>query len=136
LENVPEGQGFPTDWHTIKSGESVEYVAHETIILKPGFKAEAGSHFVARIEPCTNCGNTVKSMLLLSQGGDTSEYNFNDTTLHKSIKNNLQGEGEVQIKKVTIIPNPNNGTFTLHTNFAQQEVISVQIFSIVGQSIL
>jgi len=48
LESVQAGSGIPTDWHTIKSGESVEYVAHERIVLKPGFKAEAGSHFVAQ----------------------------------------------------------------------------------------
>ena len=129
----------PAAWRTIQSGQSAEYVAHEKIVLKSGFKAEAGSYFKARIEPCVSCGSTTKSTLLLAHGGDTSEYNnfynFNDTTLHKSIKNNLQEEANPQNKEVNIIPNPNNGTFTLHINFNPQEVVSVQVFSIVGQRI-
>jgi hypothetical protein len=130
---------IPEEWHTIKAGQSVEYVAHETIRLRPGFRAEAGSLFRARIEPCASCGSTSKSTLLLAQGGDTSEFydfnNFNDSTLHKSIKNHLREEEINQNRKINIIPNPNNGTFTISTNIDPQEVISVQIFSIVGQSI-
>lgn len=36
--------------YVIYSGTTYEYVAHEAIILKPGFHAEAGSNFTARIE--------------------------------------------------------------------------------------
>ena len=34
-----------------------------------------------------------------------------------------------------IHPNPNEGTFTIHTNIAPQEVISVQVFSMLGQNV-
>ena len=134
LESVPEN--FPSSWRTIESGQSVEYVAHERIILQPGFKVEAGAHFSARIEPCASCGNTSRSTLLSAQGEDTNDiYEFNsfNDTLHKSANNNLQEE--VKDKEVTISPNPNNGTFTIFTNIDPQEIISVQVFSMLGQSI-
>jgi len=129
----------PTAWRTIQSGQSAEYVAHERIVLKSGFKAEYGSHFKARIEPCASCGRTSRSTLLSAQSGDTNElydfYNFSDSSLHKSLKNHVQKTEQSQNKKVNIIPNPNEGTFTLHTNFNPQEVISVQVFSMLGQSV-
>jgi hypothetical protein len=42
---------------------------------------------------------------------------------------------EPKAKDMTLHPNPNNGTFTVNINFDPQEVISIQVFSIVGQSI-
>ena len=62
LESVSAGSSVPTSWHTIESGQTVEYVAHERIILQPGFKVEAGARFSARIEPCWECENN-RSML-------------------------------------------------------------------------
>jgi hypothetical protein len=128
---------IPEAWHTVYSGQTIEYVAHERIVLHPGFKVELGGRFSARIEPCASCVG--RSTLLFANGGDTDDFNdfydFNDSTLRKSIKNYLQEEEETQTKEVSIIPNPNNGTFTLQINFDPQEIISVQVFSMLGQSI-
>ncbi|MDR2980032.1 MAG: C10 family peptidase [Bacteroidales bacterium] len=71
LESVPAGNGIPASWHTIESGQSVEYVAREAIILKSGFQAKAGSHFVARIEPCADCGSReTRSSLFTENAND------------------------------------------------------------------
>jgi hypothetical protein len=45
----------PDSWYTVKTGKTVEYVAHERITLMPGFKTENGARFTAKIEPCRNC---------------------------------------------------------------------------------
>ena len=42
---------------------------------------------------------------------------------------------KVYYNAATISPNPNNGTFTINTSIDPQEVISVQVFSMLGQSI-
>ena len=58
----------------------------------------------------------------------------------KSLAHGLQDIEEMEQEIITDIycsiqPNPNNGTFTINTNIDPQEVISVQIFSMLGQSI-
>jgi lysyl endopeptidase len=44
-----------TSTSTVESGATVTYEAGETITLEPGFVAEAGSNFIAQIEPSPNC---------------------------------------------------------------------------------
>ena len=56
--SVPNGSGtyyFDDSLRTIPSGAISEYVAHKEIVLRPGFTAENGCNFVARIEPCAEC---------------------------------------------------------------------------------
>lgn len=48
----------PASWYTISPGTTRTYAARKSITLKPGFHAQAGSNFTARIEPCSNCGGT------------------------------------------------------------------------------
>ncbi len=55
LTSVPLDNAYPSSWRTISSGDTSEYVAHKEVVLQPGFTAEAGSDFVARIEPCADC---------------------------------------------------------------------------------
>ena len=71
LESASETS--PAAWRTIQSGQNAEYVAHESIRLLPGFKAEAGSHFVARIEPCNNCNSAKVMVKSLKNGVDVEE---------------------------------------------------------------
>ena len=47
-----------TDWNTIPIGETSSYFAHHSVALKPGFRAERGSDFNAKIIPCSSCPNT------------------------------------------------------------------------------
>lgn len=42
----------PASWRTIPSGATSTYLAHNTVRLLPGFHAERGSEFSARIAPC------------------------------------------------------------------------------------
>lgn len=60
----------PSSWRTIPTGASSEYVAHKTVVIQPGFHAEKGSEFVAKIVPCPNCDNR---NLDLSDGRDVAD---------------------------------------------------------------
>jgi hypothetical protein len=57
-KSIAQTLGLPSSWYTIPAGITTEYVAHEVIVLKPGFHAQAGSNFTARIEPCTECDSS------------------------------------------------------------------------------
>lgn len=57
-ESIAQTLGLPSSWHTISTGVTTEYVAHDVIVLRPGFHAQSGSNFTARIEPCNDCNST------------------------------------------------------------------------------
>ena len=80
---------------TIQSGQQLEIVAKNSITLEPGFNAELGSTFTARIEP-TVCGSVLKSASI-ENGQD-----FNELINNKSIINEA-----VTSSDVLIYPNPN-----------------------------
>ena len=133
LESVQSGQGHPTSWHTVEAGQSSEYVAHKTIRLLPGFHAKAGSNFSARIEPCIDCE---------SRSNPTSPYFTTNKQINEDIYTNTYEttpspekyqQHPVKNKEINIYPNPNDGTFTITTNFNPQEIISIKVFNILGQ---
>ena len=72
------------------------------------------------------------------QGGGSSHKSIGNNsgyyTNEDENKNNTK-EQQKQKDAVVIYPNPNKGTFTLVTNINPQEVISVQVFSMLGQSV-
>ena len=103
----------------------VIFSAGSEIRLLPGFKSNQDFHAYI----CDNTG---------SRGGGGN-------SLHKSVDNSAafyanedtEEKDELQNKKeeVVIYPNPNNGKFTVNTNIDPQEILSVQVFSMLGQSI-
>ena len=125
LESCDES--LPAAWRTIPSGESSVYTAFERVVLKPGFTAQAGSHFVASIRECPNCGKGYSSMLSVNIGEDTEDINYfnNYETLYS--EKNLQVETDDD--DVSIYPNPTSGTVTIvAANFAR-----VEIYNTIGQ---
>jgi len=103
--------------------------AGDKIVFQPGARILAGSNVTAKITPCSgnlvSCGThrgTEQSSNHKSAGNFSQEYDENISD-------------EDMLRSVSIKPNPNDGTFTIDINFDPQEVISVQVFSIVGQSI-
>jgi hypothetical protein len=137
LQSVPSGSSIPTSWHTIESGQSVTYTAHETIVLQPGFHAKAGSKFIARIEPCPSCGSTSRSMLFIDEEEGISEEfsqlkNLNDTLRQTSWDNSLTEKN--LNKEISLFPNPNTGSFTIQTNNFDN-IKQIQVINPLGQII-
>ncbi|MDR0605485.1 MAG: T9SS type A sorting domain-containing protein, partial [Bacteroidales bacterium] len=109
-----------------------EYVAHKEIYLLPGFHAQAGSHFTARIEPCFECNtNTNRSMLSKSIEDEIIYFGSYEDSLFMHHKNNLSKN---MTYKITLYPNPNSGSFTIGINDIQ-EIQQIQVFSPIGQMV-
>jgi hypothetical protein len=124
--------GNTTD-NTITSGQDVTYFAHNSIVIEPGFKAEAGSHFVARIEPCVGCDDSKHSVLLLNSGQPSQEATL---YYNNEIVNSEQLlQIETSKKEINLYPNPNNGTFQLETNFPLSEISNLKISNLIGTTI-
>jgi hypothetical protein len=101
----------------------VVFSAGNEIRLLPGFVSNNDFHAYI-------CDQTPTGASSHKSIGNNSEYYTNEDENKGNTK-------EMQTKKdaVIIYPNPNKGAFTVNTDINPQEVISVQVFSIVGQSI-
>jgi hypothetical protein len=102
----------------------VVFTSGSEIRLLPGFKSNKDFHAYICDQTPQGGGSSHKSI------GNNSEYYTNEDK-------NKDNTKELEKKKdaVVIYPNPNKGGFTVNTDINPQEVISVQVFSIVGQSI-
>ena len=119
----------PASYRTIPSGATAEYVAHKEIILQPGFTAEYGSDFTARIEPCAACEERMVQMDILDSG-DTMEI---DTT---GMNMRMFKSGDttylIQPSPLTLFPNPTQNTLTVQSPDAQSDI---QIFDHAGRAV-
>ncbi len=109
----------------VNSGETVSFLAGNSVALQPGFYAEGGSIFTADIQSCTITlqeGEVYANSLL-----ETSE----DITTDK-LKDNLQFAEAFNID-LTIQPNPFTNVTTLHFNLVEKEEISLLVFNLNGQ---
>lgn len=101
----------PYSYRTIPAGATAEYVAHKEIILQPGFTAEYGSDFTARIEPCEACEERMVQMEILT-GEDN--YNTIDTTGYATC---MFKSGDtvilMQPSDLQLYPNPTDNTLTI-----------------------
>ena len=102
----------------------VIFSAGSEIRLLPGFVSNKDFHAYI----CDNTGSRGSGNPSHKSVGNGAAFYTNEDTDEKD---------ELQNKKETIViyPNPNNGKFTVNTNIDPQEVLSVQVFSMLGQSI-
>lgn len=110
---------------TIQSNTSVHFEAGNSVLLKPGFIAKKGSHFVAKIEGCVGgCGNGYKT----DPGSD------NGMTIVTETNENLENTNTVENKPdaIVVYPNPNKGTFTVELPYKATEVLKFQIMNQYG----
>jgi len=125
-QSIPE---YPTNLtvnfgntnNTITSGKNVTYKAHNSIIIKPGFKAVAGSKFRAHIEPCANCPKT----------GGTSPAPRNPNVdwegEYEEFNNISNSEGNI-----FVYPNPTTGIVNIEV-FGNTEIQSISVFDVSGR---
>lgn len=120
----------PASYRTIPAGATAEYVAHKEVILQPGFTAEYGSNFTARIEPCEACEERMIQVDVLTenddwQGIDTSQM---EMRMYK------KGDTAIlfQPSVLTLFPNPTSNTLTVQ---APNPTEDIQIFDIAGHRV-
>ena len=134
LENVPCDPGpisiqqneFPvyrtqrsiTSISTINNAERIEYIAAESVILRDGFTARAGSTFIARIENC-------------------SPQNLKEEVQAKTITSSGYIPGTRIPKKagVKLFPNPVLSKFNLAIKMHQPDKVRINIYDILGKEI-
>lgn len=123
-----EQPNVPASWRTIPSGESSEYIAHKSVTLLPGFHAERGSTFSARIAPCSTCDS--EEMLSMTQSTMALESdNYQDSTIStKSVVVNNNAKG-VNVHR--LFPNPSHETIT----YQGKEVTSMAIYDLSGKAV-
>jgi len=106
--------------NTISPGQNVTYKAHNSIIIKPGFRAAAGSKFRAYIEPCAKC-QTTTSPNHLPQNPNINSENEDENSNNIS---NLESS-------ISVFPNPTTGIVNIIAENTKIEKISV--FDISGK---
>ncbi|GIV28834.1 MAG: hypothetical protein KatS3mg027_2648 [Bacteroidia bacterium] len=129
---------------TIQSSTSVEFYG-ETIILGPGFTANAGSSFIASPQPCLRGCNTGVGKVgsfdveneeaFITLGYDRSEQEENDEDEDSIVPNNQSLNPIIISGNILLFPNPTSGKFTLQTSSNFDEKYSVKIFDYTGKLI-
>ena len=122
---VLDGQISPSDYKakqtitsggTVSSGATVLYKAEQRITLTPGFVAEPGSVFGARIDKCDNTPTLLAESLM-------SEVPGADVTSREGTE---IGNAEGAFGS-TVNPNPFRGVFRLELELPEASVVRVQL---------
>ena len=120
----------PTSYRTIPTGATAEYVAHKEIVLQPGFTAEYGSDFTARIEPCAACEERMMQVAVV--GDSTAEADIDASGLEQRLYRSGDKVFAVRPSDITLFPNPAEHTITVQT---PDEVKAIQIFDLSGRPV-
>lgn len=128
LVSIPNDERYPSSWRTIPSGESSEYIAHKSVTLLPGFHAERGSTFSARIVPCSNCDSEEMSSMT-EQTVISGSGNIQDSFMQ--VKSVIGKEDTEEIPVNHLFPNPSHETIT----YRGKEVASMGIYDMTGKAV-
>lgn len=119
------------DWRVIPTGEQSSYLAHKSVELLPGFHAERGSEFVAKIVPCPNCDNR---NLDLSDGRDVADNDagYDDSAVDEK-GSMFEDKGMEPVIKdgEKLFPNPSKDRITYKGN----DVYRVFVYDMAGKPV-
>ncbi len=104
----------------VENGADVTLTAGESIVLKPGFHAEAGSNFHAYIAPCENKNKSITKLSNVKSDISKTEKNTSDY-IHQNF--------------AKIFPNPFQQDFTIEYTINTAEPVEIEIFNIYGSCI-
>ena len=116
--------------NTINTGASVTYyAARDRVILYAGFKAPAGSRFIAYLEPCS-------STMYKGNGADHVTMSDAERGIKTPIvpisKQSPVVENTNASNEISISPNPFKSNFTLTINSKEEQKGRVAIFNSIG----
>ena len=130
-------------WRTIPTGATSTYKAQESITLKDGFSAKSGARFVAKIEPCINCGNSRSSMSqreVSQMDVSIGQLGWNDPTgepsdefQSKSLMSSADNDSE---HNINVYPNPTEGQVAVEIPRMTEGKVSIQIMDIFGRQVM
>lgn len=103
-------------------------MAHKEIILQPGFTAEWGSDFTARIEPCDLC--EVELLEMEVRVGE--EPRGIDSTIAQRVLQRGDTTILLQLSLLRLHPNPASHTLTVTT---PEKVRDIQVYDLSGRAV-
>jgi hypothetical protein len=117
---VSENGPFIIEGNGITGGDC-NFTAGKSIVFKPGFHAESGSHIIAIIDPCE------EEIPFFSNKNIFTEYlhDYNNTGNNKKTT--------FGIKDITIIPNPSNGEFEVKLQYLFSGDTEIELYDIYGK---
>ena len=127
LISVPDNVQYPASWRTIPSGATSEYTAHKTVVLKDGFRAEAGSEFRAYINPCESCETSLRSS---DESYEKPASKMRFAPIESQIEPHQLSKG------ISVYPNPNTGRFYIGLNDKQDSIKQITLYGILGNQIM
>ncbi|HRP38395.1 MAG TPA: S8 family peptidase [Chitinophagales bacterium] len=114
---------FNSGNYVVASGANVEFKATESITLEDGFIAEAGSFFLAHIEPFNDdCEEWNTPMLFKTDFREVKTETFNEEIT----------VGETKISPV-FFPNPYNSDLYVKYALKENKTVRVQVYDIAGK---
>lgn len=96
---------------TVPNGKNAKVESVNEIILKPGFSAITGSTFVAKID----------------QDNDLGTERFMAQQAVQNLQKNLP------TIEIAVLPNPNNGIFTINNKSDEIAISSIEIIDVIGR---
>ena len=117
------------------SGSDYTLTAGSNIVFLPGTKIEAGSHFVAKIEPCSgnlvSCGTHSAKVMMKSL--------YNGEEIEKELYIAVEDEEEQPLEESKTIaeepqvyPNPTTGLLTIDTKNGNSHIQTVELYNTQG----
>ena len=127
--NVLFGETVEIDCgYAISQGQQLDIIARKSITLSPGFHAEAGSNFSARIEPIMYDD---PSMAMSGNSGLKSANNNFFVEQEENVESNL----DERTFNVSIYPNPNEGSFSVDFGNNPIDDYSLKLFDMEAKQV-
>lgn len=106
---------------TIQSGQSYSFRSGGSVVLEPGFTAEAGSNFVAEIVEVTDCGQP---------DGEPSDYG-----VASDLPDYVSKKSEELIPNFSVYPNPTSDKITVSAEFSNNGNAEFTIYDFTGKAV-
>jgi hypothetical protein len=119
---------------TINSGGNATFTSQKSVILLPGFVAQAGSHAYLYIAP-PDCNE----MSLRDESAESIVFNtVTPKSLPKSAQIELSFETDFSENYISVFPNPSNSTITvqLHSSNPESSLTSIRFMDMLGRELL
>ncbi|MCB0570538.1 MAG: T9SS type A sorting domain-containing protein [Phaeodactylibacter sp.] len=111
---------------------TARFFAGDEIVLNPGFWAQAGSDFLARIQPCTPCVTPAMMEVSQTAGPQTPKVVF---VPYSEAEDALLEGSAGALLHASLFPNPFSGQFTLELNLEAPGSLKAQLFSLAGRPV-